>query len=104
MNTEQIIGMIRQFLPFIAGVATILGWNKSGQFDALGAAVVAAIGPLMALGSLVWSMVSKTNANLVATAASVPGVSTITLTPNAAGAALAPVTPPNVVMPTTTNH
>ncbi len=96
MNSEMIVGMIRQFLPFIAGIATILGWNKAGQFDAIGAAVIAAIGPLMALGSLIWSLISKTDAALVTTAANVPGVSTITLSPTPAGTALAANTPANV--------
>lgn len=101
MNSEQVIGMIRQFLPFMAGVATILGWNKNGQFDSLVTAILATIGPLMAVGSLVWSMMSKTNAAIVSTAAKAPGVDTIILQNNSTGAALAPnsVTPSNVVMP-----
>lgn len=96
MNSEQIVGLIRQFLPFIGGIVTALGWNKAGEFDALSAAFVQAIGPVMTLGSVIWSLVAKTNASLVTSAAKVPGVATITLQPNAAGQALAPVTPPNV--------
>jgi hypothetical protein len=101
MNPEQVVGIIRQFLPFAAGIATILGWNKAGEFDALGAAVVSAIGPVMGLASLVWSLVSKTNANIVTSAAKVPGVANIQLQQNEAGLALAPnsVTPPNVSLP-----
>lgn len=98
MNTEQIIGLIRQFLPFASGIAAALGWT---WFDGVAAAILQVIGPLGALISLVWSLVSKTNANIVTSAAKVPGVATITLQPNAAGAALAPnsVTPPNVTLP-----
>lgn len=101
MNPDQITGIIRQFLPFAAGIATILGWNKAGEFDALGAAFVSAIGPVMGLGSLIWSILSKTNAKIVSSAAATPGVATIQLQPNEAGRALAPnsVTPPNVSLP-----
>lgn len=96
MNSEQIVGTIRQFLPFVGGIITALGWNKDGKFDSLANAAIALIGPAMTFGSLVWSLVSKTNAAIVTKAASVPGVASINLQNNAAGAALAPVTPPNV--------
>lgn len=101
MNAEQIIGIIRQFLPFAGGVATILGWNNKGQFDALTAGFLQTIGPVMTFGSLVWSLISKTDANIVSTAAKLPAVATITLHNNAEGLALAPnsVTPPNVILP-----
>ncbi len=101
MNTEMVLGMIRQFLPFLAGVATILGWNKNGQFDALSTAILATVGPLMAVGSAIWMLMGKTNAAIVSKAANAPGVDTIILQNNTTGAALAPnnVTPSNVVMP-----
>ncbi len=101
MNVEQILGMIRQFLPFVGGILTILGWNKDGKFDAVSNAFQASIGPIMLLGSAVWSFFSKTDAALVSTAASVPGVNHITLSDTPAGNALAPntVTPANVILP-----
>ncbi len=101
MNAEQIIGMIRQFLPFVAGIATILGWNKDGKFDTLVSTLLTAIGPIMLAASAIWSYFSKTDGALVSTAAAVPGVSHITLANTPAGEALAPntVTPANVTMP-----
>jgi hypothetical protein len=96
VNSEQVIGIIRQFLPFVGGIMTFLGWLQPGQFDALSSALLLAIGPTMALGSLVWSLISKTDANLVKSASVVPGVRSIDLKDNPAGRALAPVTPGNV--------
>lgn len=98
MNAEQVVGTIRQFLPFIAGIVTAMGWNKDGKFNTLADALIAAIGPGMALISVVWSFFSKTNAALVSKAANVPGVASITLENTVDGRALAPnsVTPSNV--------
>ncbi|HYV34101.1 MAG TPA: hypothetical protein VE988_00265 [Gemmataceae bacterium] len=96
MNPDQVIGVVRQFLPFVGGLVSMFGWLKAGEFEALSGAVVAAIGPVMLLGSAVWSVVSKTDANLVKSAAAVPGVRSIDLRDNPEGRALAPVTPNNV--------
>ena len=93
MNPEQLVGLIRQFLPYFSGIATALGWT---WFDGLAASVLQIIGPAAAIGSLVWSLISKTHANIVSSAAAVPGVANIALNDNAAGRALAPVMPPNV--------
>ena len=93
MNPDQIIGTIRQFLPFVGGIATALGWT---WFDGVASATLAVLGPAMTLGSLVWSLISKTHANIVSSAAAVPGVSSITLTDTNAGRALASATPSNV--------
>ena len=95
MNPDQIIGTIRQFLPFVGGIATALGWT---WFDGLAAATLAVLGPAMTLGSLVWSLISKTHASTLTSAAAIPGVSNIVLTDTAAGRALAPGTPPNVAV------
>lgn len=93
MNPEQITGIIRQFLPFVSGIAMALGLT---WFDGVAASVLAALGPVGALVSLIWSLVNKTNANLVKTASVVPGVRSITLDNTVAGRTLAQVTPSNV--------
>ena len=95
MNPDQIAGTIRQFLPFVSGIATALGLT---WFDGLAAAILNVLGPAMALGSLVWSLVSKTHANTLTSAAAIPGVAGIVLTDTNAGRALAANTPANVAV------
>ncbi len=93
MNPEQLVGTIRQFLPFVSGIAAALGWT---WFDGVAGAILATIGPVGGLVSLVWSLVSKKQANIVTAAAAVPGVQSIVLAPTAAGRALEQATPSNV--------
>ncbi len=95
MNPDQIAGTIRQFLPFVSGIATALGLT---WFDGVAAAVLNVLGPATALISLVWSLVSKTHASTLTSAAAIPGVSNIVLADTVAGRALAPLTPPNVAV------
>lgn len=95
MNPEQITGLIRQFLPFVSGIATALGLT---WFDGVASAVMATIGPVGALISVVWSLVNKKEANIVTMAAVVPGVRSIALEATPEGRVLATATPPNVAV------
>lgn len=97
MNPEQVTGMIRQFLPFVSGIATALGLT---WFDGVASAVLATIGPVGALASLVWSLVNKKQGNIVAMAAAVPSVKAIEMSNTAEGRAIAApgVTPDNVTV------
>jgi len=105
LNPEQVVGTIRQFLPFFSGIATALGVT---WFDGVASAVLATIGPLMGLISLVWSLVSKTQANTLIAAKSMvdskgqPIVEQINLAPTAAGMKLQAQTPAGIVVPNTT--
>ncbi len=99
MNSEQLIGTIRQFLPFFSGIATALGWT---WFDGVAGAALQAIGPVMGLVSLVWSLVSKKQANILIAAKSLtdvngaPVVEHIVLAPTIAGRQLEEVTPTGI--------
>lgn len=93
MNPDQVVGTIRQFLPFVSGIALALGLT---WFDGVASAVLNVIGPVTALVSLVWSLIDKTKASTIAKVATMSGVKSIALEDNNAGRALAPVTPLNV--------
>ncbi len=79
MNPEQVVGTIRQFLPFFSGIAAALGWT---WFDGVASAVLLTIGPVGGLISLVWSLVSKKQANVVAAAIAVAPTGTRVALPN----------------------
>lgn len=85
LNPEQVTGTIRQFLPFFSGIATALGVT---WFDGVASAVLATVGPLMGLASLVWSLTNKKEANILLSAKAVPGVQNINLNNTAQGRAL----------------
>ena len=95
MNPDQIAGIIRQFLPFVSGIAVALGLT---WFDGVASAVLNVLGPATALISLVWSLASKTPANVLASAAAIPSVKTIVLADTNVGRELAASTPPNVTI------
>lgn len=104
MNAEQVTGQVRTFVAMFSGVAAILGLTWYGAvseavINAIGP-VSLAIGPVMYVGATIWSAVTKTKANRLASAAVViPGVK-IVLPPTPEGRALAApgVTPDNVVV------
>lgn len=96
MSTEQIMGLIRQILPVLGGIAVSLGWLTSGQVGDLTATVLQIAGPGLIIISTIWSLLNKTQANLVATVASMPEVKKVELQPTVAGVTLERQTPPNV--------
>lgn len=104
MSAEQIAGQVRVFLAMFTGVAGILGLTWYGAvsqavIDSIGP-VLAAVGPVTGLVTIIWSLVSKKPANILTSAATVlPGIK-IELPPTPEGRALAApgVTPPNVVV------
>lgn len=93
MNPEQLNGQIRLWLAVFSGIAGALGWT---WFDGLAAQIMAAAGPVMALGIAVWSLLSKTKANQISAVAAMPEVKSIDLQPTVAGAVLNRATPANV--------
>jgi len=96
MNQEQVLGLLRQILPVFGGIAVTLGWLTSDQVAAGTATALQIAGPLMIVGSTIWSLFSKTKASLVSTVAAMPEVQGIKLEATVAGRALADATPSNV--------
>lgn len=96
MNSEQIMGLIRQILPVLGGIAMTFGWLTPGQVATGTATILSIAGPGLIVISTIWSLVAKTNTALVTAAVAVPGVSHIVLQANPDGIELSKATPPNV--------
>lgn len=96
MNSEQIMGLIRQILPVLGGIAMTFGWLTPGQVATGTATILSIAGPGLIVISTIWSLVAKTNTSLVAAAAAVPAVAHIALQPTPEGIAIGQATPPNV--------
>lgn len=97
MSQEQVLGLVRQILPVLGGIAVALGWLTTNQVASLTATVLQIAGPAMIIGSTVWSLINKTKANLVSTVANMPEVKSVTLDPTKEGVSdLNLTTPTNV--------
>jgi len=99
MNTEQVMGLVRQLLPVLGTLATTFGWLTPDQVASGTATILAVIGPLMIVASTLWSLFSKTNTAIVSSASAVPNVDKIVLNSAVPGTnAMAKATPNNVVI------
>ncbi len=110
LNAQQVEGQVRIFLAMFTGVAGILGLTWYGAvseafINSIGP-VFAAIGPVSGLVTVIWSAISKKQANILSVAAALKDdkgariVEKMELAPTVAGQALAApgVTPANVVV------
>lgn len=96
MSSEQILALVRQMLPVLGGIAVTFGWLTTGQVETATAAILQIAGPLMIVGSSIWTLLKNTKASIVSTAAVTPGVQSIKLEPTVAGRELEQATPANV--------
>lgn len=109
MNQDQVLSIARQVLMIVGSLAIALGWISADKVGELSANILAALGPMMVLGSSVWSLIAHTQANTITSAASMtdsngtPVVKQVDLNPAASGAqALNRATPSNVVVGSST--
>lgn len=88
MNQEQLISIIRQLLLTVGGGLVTKGYLDDGTLQLV-------VGALMAVGAAGWALYTRRYNGLVASAAGVPGVSSITTT-----ARIASAVPSEKVIPT----
>lgn len=79
MNSEQLTSLLRTVLQVAGGIAIGRGW-----IDAETATAVT--GALVTIAATAWSLYTRRSAGLVASAAAVPGVTSITAAPKIANA------------------
>lgn len=84
MNQDQIMGLLRQFLPIVGGIATSLGWIAPDKVASLTALILSIAGPLVMLGGIVWAFIANKPTSVAASIGASPGTS---VTPAANGTA-----------------
>jgi hypothetical protein len=84
MNQDQIMGLLRQFLPIIGGIAVTLGWISPEAVASLTAKILAISGPVVVIVGLVWSWIANKPTSVAASMGASPGT---TVTPAANGTA-----------------
>ncbi len=75
MTNDQVMALIRQFMPIIGTVLTVFGLS-SATANSIVNLVMSGAGPAMTLASLIWSFMANSRASIVASAAQpvAPGV------------------------------
>ncbi|MCJ2080769.1 hypothetical protein [Methylobacterium sp. J-090] len=73
MNSEQLTSLLRTVLQFAGGIAVGRGWIDPETSTAI-------IGALVTVAATAWSLYTRRSAGLVASAAAVPSVQSITTT------------------------
>lgn len=94
MNPVQIEKIVRTFLTVAGTIAMTFGWLTSGQVEGYTAIILQILGPLTTVGTLIWTIVSGTQASQVNAVLAMPEVKKIELAPTVAGAALEKATLP----------
>lgn len=79
MNSEQLTSLLRTVLQVAGGMAVSAGYIDENTVAAL-------VGALVTIIVTVWSLYARRSAGLVASAAAVPGVTSITAAPKIADA------------------
>lgn len=74
MNSEQLTSLLRTVLQFAGGIAVGRGWIDAETSTAI-------VGALVTIAVTLWGLYARRNTGLVAAAAAVPGVQTITAAP-----------------------
>lgn len=94
MNSVQLEAFIRQILPIVGTILTVLG-IKSATANAIIDLLMSIIGPAMAIASVVWSFIANTKSNVIGKVANMDEVKGVTLTQQAPNSLVAS-TPDNV--------
>jgi hypothetical protein len=68
MTQDQVMAMLRQVLPFIAGLAAGKGWITTAQASDLMALTFQIAGPLMLVGSAIWSYMANSKTSIIKSA------------------------------------
>src|SRR5690242_12007091 len=79
MTQDQIMGLIRQIIPILAGIAIARGYSAKDVAQWSDTALQIA-GPALALGGLVWAAIANSKTSIIRSASAMPEVSSISTT------------------------
>lgn len=99
MSNEQLLGLLRQFLPVLGTILGTLGWVKPENWATSSAIIMSVAGAALVIISAIWSLIDKTKASIVAKADALPEVAGVIMNQSAAGQVLASSIPSQTVVP-----
>lgn len=75
MTQDQVMGIVRQVLQAVGMLATMLGFTAlAGEVQGWTPFILAAVGPVMQLGGLIWNIKANTKSSIIASATNMPEV------------------------------
>lgn len=99
LSQEQIMGLLRQILPLIGGMAVAMGWLTTDQVGKYTQFILQIAGPIMVGWGVIWSFFANSKSSLITKVADLDEVKNVVLDskqPDSIG--INSVTPPNVTM------
>lgn len=98
--TPQQTALVQQILTIVGTIVTAMGWGTASDVSTWITTIMQAIGPVAALGGLVWALITTRKTALVTAVASLPEVRAVVTEPTVEGRSLAGTdsTPLNVVV------
>jgi len=72
MTKDQLMGLLRQVLPLIAGIAVGKGWLTVDQAGTVTTLILQIIGPLGALGGMIWAAMANSKSSIIQSVAAMP--------------------------------
>lgn len=79
MTADMVMALLRQFLPVAGTLATALGWIAPEKVAPLVSSILAAAGPVMVLGGVIWTTVANTKKSIITSTANMPEVKEVVL-------------------------
>lgn len=95
MTTDQVVGLIRQLLPFMGGLLTAFGFSREDS-SSLIANISEILGPSATIIGLIWSYEANSKKSILESASKMPEVQQVQLTKEAHK--LAATLPDNVIV------
>lgn len=98
--TPQQTALVQQILTIVGSIVSAMGWSTQTEVSTWITTIMQAVGPLAALGGLVWAVLTTRKTAIVTQVASMPEVRAVITEPTTDGRSLANTnsTPSNVVV------
>lgn len=74
MTQDQVMGVLRWFLPFIGGIAVGKGWLTTEQVKDITTIALQFVGPVFAAAGVVWSIKANSKQSIIASTTNMPEV------------------------------
>lgn len=80
MTQDQFMGLLRQVLPFLGGLAVGKGWLTAAEFADLSTLVLQIAGPIILVGSSIWAFAANSKKSILTSVGQMPEVQKVVVT------------------------
>ncbi len=79
MTQDQFLALVRQVIPFLAGMATGYGWLSPAEAASLSTLALSIAGPAFLIGSGIWSFIANSKKSILLSAGQMPEVQKVVM-------------------------